>query len=112
MKEKVKTIYYCEHCNKRYLIKTAAIAHEKACMKNPDNYRKCFDCTYLTKADATHYYDTYIGEQERTVEVFKCLKLDIYLYPPDVEAKKKAFYLNKDNDPMKKECESFKSYKV
>ena len=42
MREKIKTVYYCDYCSKRYLIKSACEKHEKHCTANID--RDCRMC--------------------------------------------------------------------
>lgn len=44
-----QTIYRCEHCRKPYKRKSVAEAHESKCQYNPENYRACLDCVYLTQ---------------------------------------------------------------
>jgi len=34
MKEKVKIVYYCDYCKKKYFIKSACAKHEKHCTRN------------------------------------------------------------------------------
>jgi len=108
MKIETKEIYKCEYCNKLYQIKRFCEQHEIVCHKNPDNYRQCLDyCPYLTKKDATVYFDNYRGEEEATVAVFYCEKRDCYLYPPKVEHKNNAYDID-NNEPMpKNDCKVY-----
>lgn len=46
MIEKIKHVYYCEHCKKRYFLKSAAIKHEKHCTLNPN--RECRMCNIIS----------------------------------------------------------------
>ena len=109
MKIETKEIYKCEFCNKLYQRKHFCIRHELICLKNPANYRVCFDCKHLTKEKTTIYKDYGQGEQEESVELFFCKKINSFLYPPKVEIKKNYFddLGDTENQPMKKECEFF-----
>lgn len=42
MREEIKTVFYCDHCSKKYLKKSAMALHERFCMKSPDNVPMCF----------------------------------------------------------------------
>lgn len=107
MKTLIKEIYKCDHCNKVYLKKTAAINHEIICLKNPINNRPCFGCPLLTKKETTVYYDQWDGsESERKVELLYCQAKKIFLHTPKNEMKKNAFELGyESNEPMPKECD-------
>lgn len=105
MKTKVKTIYYCDHCNKNYFTKSGCAKHEEVCFHNPTNDRPCFHCEHLTKKQVDYYYEMYDGEHKRTLELMYCEKLDKFVYPPIVEVKRNFFDLGDYyNDPMPKEC--------
>jgi hypothetical protein len=106
MKTKVKTVYYCDHCNKKYFIKSACEKHEERCYHNPKNKRPCLTCAHLTKKESTIYYDMYDGsEQSRSVDLLFCEKKQLFLYPPSVERKQNMFDLGDDhNKPMPNEC--------
>lgn len=106
MKTELKEIYKCDHCNKLYQIKSCAIAHELICSKNPTNHRPCFICAHLEKKETIYYYDTYCGENKKTINLLHCAVIDSFLYPPKVESKKNWFDLgDKHNEPMPKECD-------
>lgn len=52
MIEKLKTIYYCEHCSKKALTKHTIAKHEPICYGNPDNVPPCFqECVHLEKLE-------------------------------------------------------------
>lgn len=52
MIEKQKTVYYCEHCNKKALTKHTIAKHEPICFGNPDNVPPCMnDCKSLLKTE-------------------------------------------------------------
>ncbi len=102
---KTKQVYYCDHCKKYYLRKDSCVKHELICHKNPDNNRDCWGCNHLAKEETSIYHDTYIGEQEQKVQLFKCRKLEKWVYPPKVEMKNNWFDLGDEfNEPMPKEC--------
>lgn len=104
---KTKEVYYCEHCKKHGLSKSAMIYHESICFNNPINFRPCFGCNNLQKETARIsgvYYDG--SEWFRNVDVFYCTKKDIYLHTPKNEIKKNAYDLDDyENSPMPKKCE-------
>lgn len=102
MQEKIKTIYVCDHCGKKYFVKWACEKHEKACFYNPENSRPCSTCSNLTKK--TTLVDGYNGN-DRQVSLFYCKVKKIFLYPPQVEIKGNAFFPEEDNYPMPKECD-------
>lgn len=109
MKTEIREVYKCDHCNKMYQRKHAAIAHEPKCEKNPDNIRACRDCVFLEMIKADLYEDAYNGEIHRKVDALFCTKKDHYIYPPKAEHKGKAYeFGDKENNPMPKECEEWK----
>lgn len=107
MKTVNKPVYYCEHCKKHGLSKSAMIYHETICFNNPINFRPCFGCNNLQKKETEitgHYYNG--SEWERKVNVFYCAKVDSFLYTPKNEIKKNAYDLGDyENNPMPKQCE-------
>lgn len=110
MKQSTKTVYKCDFCKKNYLNKGAGERHQVACGKNPANERLCFGCIFLEKKATEVFYDTWQGEQGRTLELFYYEKVKSYLHTPQNELKKNAFDLGDDaNDPMKTECEHFET---
>ncbi len=108
MKTETKEIYKCEYCNKLYQLKRFALLHEQYCHKNPENFRKCLNCSHLVKKEVIIYSDTPVGEMERGVQLFFCSKIYSFLYPPKVEIKKNHFELGDySNKPMRKKCVYF-----
>lgn len=106
MKIELREIYKCEYCNKLYQIKGYCIKHEKICTKNPINDRICFGCKYLSiKMEYIADDNSYMGDNERSVDLFHCDKKDTFLYPPKVEHKKNYFETSKGNNPMPITCE-------
>lgn len=103
MKEQIKRVYYCDHCNKNGLSKSAMTFHETICSKNPVNKRPCFNCSFLTKKDSIEYFDTPFGETTRPVNTFYCAAKKIFLYTPQNLIKNNILQI--DNEPMPKECE-------
>jgi len=81
MKQKEKTVYYCDHCNEKRFVKNAMIRHEITCKKNPNNKRACYGCIFLTKEDFDFEHDSG-HEGGIIIEVRKqafCTKKDIFL---------------------------------
>lgn len=108
MKSEERTVYWCDHCNKKYLSEYWCGEHEKKCSHNPENDRACFSCVHLEMVyDATIYWDDPRGcEHEQKVNAFYCKKLDTYLIPPKAEHKGNAYEFGDTlNKPMPKECE-------
>lgn len=81
MKEQIKTVYTCDHCNRRMFVKPAAIKHEIACKSNPDNWTACTGCKHLKEIEEKEVLDEnhYIGR--KTVRAFYCNAKNIELYP-------------------------------
>ena len=109
------TIYKCDFCNRRYERKHFAIKHEIKCSSNPDNWRACQDYTFLEFESATIHTDNYYGEEKFIIDIFKCTKKNVFIYPPKVEHKKNYFLQeginNSDieNIPMPKKCELYEN---
>ena len=110
MKIETREIYKCDHCNKLYQRKHAAINHEKACPKNPKNFRKCLDwCKHLRKKDATIEIDYLDSSCARTYSLFYCNAKKHFLYTPQNEYKGNFLELEgNDNLPMPKDCQEYK----
>ena len=102
MKSKQITAHFCDHCNKLYQREKAAIQHEIVCNKNPNNFRPCFGCDFLTKKEHSIYRDGYYGENEIIVNVLFCTKKKEFLIPPSVEHKRNS--LSDEYEPMPIYC--------
>lgn len=107
MKTEVRTIYRCDHCNKLYLNRKACKTHEKRCFHNPDNYRVCYDCEYLTKKAAKS-----IKQDEDNNHVvyslFYCTKINKFTHPPKVDQKgNRKELVSHVSIPMKRKCKFF-----
>ncbi len=113
-----REIYKCEHCRKLYQRKNACEKHEKGCGHNPDNWRACHECLELGKRNVEIYQADPNGTDtaNRRVNILHCRKRCVYIYPPQVEAKKNWFDQedindgNTPNEPMPKECEFQSTY--
>lgn len=84
MKEETKKVYHCDFCKKILFLKHAMAKHETMCNNNPKNWDACINCANCQEVEVKYYVDGYYssGEgQERTVQGFKCTKLDKDLYP-------------------------------
>lgn len=107
MKEKLKHVYYCDHCGKHGLRKDMMEYHEKICLKNPYNYRPCFGCVHLVKRETTTMVQYYHSEEfEKRVSLLYCEKKKLYLYTPKNEVKENFYDLGDDlNEPMPRVCQ-------
>lgn len=96
------TTYRCEHCRRLFEQRAAAERHEDRCKKNPDNFRKCFSCVYLSLTQATSIEDG-IG-----VNTFFCRKNAVYLHTP-INKKKGRIYDIEEGESvcMPVECDDF-----
>lgn len=87
IKENV-TLYICEYCKKRYLIKYACISHELYCNDNPENRTACSGCLNCqeTKKDYIQHgnFDGYDIEEGRQANAFHCSVKDVGIYPVKV----------------------------
>ena len=109
MKSKTKTVYYCDHCKKKGLVKSKMERHEELCHKNPANDRPCFKCEHLTKRQTSIYIDQpdYGSNGEKRVDLFYCNATKHFLYPPQSIVKKNSFELEEANYPMPNACDSY-----
>lgn len=109
MKERQLTIYFCDHCNKLYQRKHACEKHERRCMSNPENERKCWSCKYRSIRRAYWCEDSYGHEVERSMDMSFCSKLSSFIHTPITEHKGNAIDLGDYyNVPMRKNCEFYK----
>jgi hypothetical protein len=109
VKENV-TVYYCDHCNKKLIVKRAMEKHEQLCYKNPENTRACSGCLFL-KEVPVEYLNRY--EQTKTVRGFSCEKLNKKLYPFKVEKKglpEEYPETFEDQEPMPKTCVHYQDF--
>lgn len=106
MRTLTRETYYCDHCNKLYLSKYFCGKHEIQCGKNPNNKRDCFDCKGLV-SDYMGYTETDKDGntiEQKSVKVFYCRFIDVYVTPPKAENKGNMYSLEKDNINMPKIC--------
>jgi hypothetical protein len=82
VKENV-TLFICEHCRKKYQIKSACEKHEPHCSHKKENQSACSGCVYLKefKVDVFTGNDHNGEEQSISINGFSCSKLDKVLYP-------------------------------
>ncbi|MNL06451.1 hypothetical protein D3C87_1270860 [compost metagenome] len=112
------TIYKCDFCAKELKRKYAMINHELICNDNPENKKACHFCTHLEQVDKEVYFENPYynpdyndddGKYE-TVKVFRCKKLDKFMFPYSIE---KRGLSNKypstfdEQEPMPSKCDSF-----
>jgi len=109
MESKTKQVYYCDHCKKHGLVRSAMERHELICKKNPDNHRPCFQCVHLDKTEALSMHEADDGAISTwSVTVLCCSEKQQYLHTPVNEAKGNVYnLLNHSNNPMPKECDKF-----
>lgn len=114
MKEEIKKVYSCDYCKKKYFNKHFAEKHEFACYLNPENFRPCFTCEYITNKKVDIFSgiaDQNGQEMERQVSVFYCSAKNIFIHSPQVEIKGNALDLGDEiNNPMPKNCDCFKDF--
>ncbi len=81
MKTRIRTIYYCDHCNKKYIQKKACETHEKFCKKNPEHQSICWECKCLQKREV----DVEVGDEysRRTLlaKTYYCSNLNKNIHP-------------------------------
>ena len=111
-----KPTYKCEHCRKLYQMKSACVAHEPRCVKNPVNKRPCFDCEISKMLEVDHRFDAYDGEHTETIKVLGCILKKQYLVPPKAEHKGNYYEGEslgdgeQENVPMPRTCDSYKEF--
>lgn len=113
MREKVKTVYYCEFCTRHRLTKKAIAMHEPCCYKNPANFHPCWTCDHLGIQTIERYACDEEGQPIETdyeVKVFSCSKLgkDMYSYRAEGLGLLKKYPREFDNKSrMPSECEAY-----
>lgn len=115
MKEEIKKVFYCDHCNKRYFARHACQNHEDVCSKRPENRNPCLEgCIYLETAESEVYFDTWQGEESFTANCFKCTKKNVLMFPYTAERLNQKYDLeSQDQEPMPKvNCEFFKLHNL
>jgi hypothetical protein len=107
MKEKIKTVYYCDHCNAKRFVKNAMVRHELICNKNQDNKRACYGCIYLTKGDFDFEYDSGHegGALTQTKKQAFCNKKQVFLatHYQEINQKREIIYYD-EVEKMPKDC--------
>ena len=93
MKTEIKEVHTCDYCNKKLFRKWAMEKHEKLCVNNPNNFKVCFGCKYLTREciDVEFEYKDRYDDYETTikeVDCFRCTKLDKLMFPFTIEKKR------------------------
>lgn len=84
MREKVQSVYTCDFCKKKLLVKHAMQRHEDLCNNNPKNFAACSGCIYIKEVpkeySAPNNYD-HDSDGVINTKGFRCTKLDKGLYP-------------------------------
>lgn len=113
MKSKIKTVFYCDHCNKKGLVKSKMERHEELCPKNPVNARPCFSCYHLTKKVTTSIQRRPDDlDYKFNAELFYCNATKCFLHTPQAIAKKKTFELEEVSKPMPNTCDSYEQIEI
>lgn len=107
------TVYNCDFCNKRYLVKNACLLHETWCGSNPKNFPACSGCEHIEE----YQKEIWVGEGEdgysRNVTAFRCRAKGIGLYPAKVERLKINTRYPENfigEELMPTSCNQFKDY--
>jgi len=74
------TIYKCDFCRKKLMVKHAMVRHEKWCESNPENFKKCSGCVNLQETTTKIEWDYSDQCGMRTFKAFRCTNLDKLLY--------------------------------
>lgn len=90
---KERKAFQCEFCNKIYLTKKTARAHEARCFKNPKS-RSCITCKNFGVEVAT-IYKGYCDESEETDTVEVC-RIGLSSYTDEEENKKRIGHARYD----------------
>lgn len=117
MKESIRKVYTCDHCKKKYFVKSACEKHEEWCYQNPKNFLPCFQgCKYLDEVvveiniDCENPYSPY----NRSSKTLYCNKLKKIMYTLSAERRGLVERYNlegQDQFPMPKvQCEDFEVY--
>jgi hypothetical protein len=113
MKIENKEVYFCDHCKKHLFLKSAMIRHEKLCLNNPENHKKCLSgCKYFEQKEIVVDWgveNEYTSLTTKKINGFRCTKFDKLMFPFSIE--RKGLHLRFDTyaeqEPMPKECEGF-----
>ena len=106
MRKEEITAYFCDHCNKLYKRKHAAIKHEQDCSKNPDNFRPCLDCVHCEQKNVGVFIEGMGAYCTQKANVIFCTKLEKGLVRP--QRQRTGFWYDLEdyeNEPMPLECE-------
>lgn len=121
MKESIRTIYQCDHCNKKYFVKWACELHEIKCYNNPENIKACFNCKFLEQingeSNEVHFVSggDFDSRFEPVPTYYVCNKLNKKVYFPKakhiglVDKYPEHF---EDQEPMPVQCESFEDVSI
>lgn len=112
MKQKTKEVYYCDFCDKHSLQKNTMLRHINTCVKNPDNFRKCFTCKNLTNKEAETEIKLSVGNISKIikhkVELLYCSEKCIFIHTPVNEKKGKLYVIvGEVNHPMPIKCKKY-----
>ena len=108
----ISEYYKCEFCNKSLIRKSAMINHEDNCYKNPKNIKPCFSCEHLGDSTIIVHFINENPEfvrNEIEAKVFRCTKLDKFMFPFSIERRKLhvKYSTYDDQSPMPNECKDY-----
>lgn len=82
--------------------------HEKMCFNNPENYRPCFNCRFLTKKTTEIFGSKYYVYGTGVASLLFCEKKQIFLYTPKNEINGNHYDVGDGcNIPMPKSCNDY-----
>lgn len=111
------TVYTCDHCKKKYFVRSACEKHEDFCDSNPKNLKACMGCIFLEETKVEYSIDTCggYGPDTRKSNGFRCSQKNQLLYPLKVERlglPDKYPETFEEQEPMPKECNLRKEYEI
>lgn len=111
MNLKNKVVYYCQYCQKHYLVARYCLQHQQVCSKNPLNQHACYSCNNLQLIDTVGYIDTPWGEIKKKYKSFFCKKCDKFVFPRRAQIKKYTFMqqisTDKQFEQMPNKCQNY-----
>ena len=109
MKESVKTVFYCEYCNKHYLHRGFASRHETFCSKNPKNQKPCYDCKHFENKNIEVFADggEYYGDRYIKTHCFHCSLKDLNFWTLSAQRRELNKLYDNEMEFMPDQCGEF-----
>jgi hypothetical protein len=90
MKEKQKTVYYCDHCKKHGLSRHHMVNHEKFCSLNPENANPCSGCIFMEEREQEYIVSYNAGDGDfedkfKTTKAYFCTAKQQRMHPLQAE---------------------------